>query len=62
MLQKEVISAKYEIENKWIIKMMTTPYGCSIYRSIKNLQPLLLPRINFKAGNGLKCHSRRTSG
>ncbi|KAG5615870.1 hypothetical protein H5410_015694 [Solanum commersonii] len=54
MLWKEVIYANYEIEDKWITKMVTTPYGCSIWRLVRNLWSLLVSIINFKVGNGLK--------
>ncbi|KAG5593819.1 hypothetical protein H5410_035051 [Solanum commersonii] len=33
MLWKEVICAKYEMEDKWITKAVAIPYSCSIWRS-----------------------------
>lgn len=50
----EVIRAKYEMDDKWTTKIVTTPYGCSTWRSIRNLWPLLLSKINFKVLSGLK--------
>ncbi|KAF3662156.1 putative cytosolic iron-sulfur protein assembly protein Ciao1-like [Capsicum annuum] len=54
MLWKKVIREKYEMEDRWTTKMVVTPYGCSIWRSIKNLWPLVLSRLSFKVGNGQK--------
>ena len=34
---KEVISAKYEGEDYWMTKTVTTPYGVSVWRSIRYL-------------------------
>ncbi|TMX01072.1 hypothetical protein EJD97_025261, partial [Solanum chilense] len=54
MLWREVIRAKYEMENRWMTKMVTTPYGCGIWRSVRNLWPLFRSRIRFQVGNGMK--------
>lgn len=54
MLWKEVIRAKYDMENNWMTKMVTTLYGCGIWRCIRNLWPMLLSRISFQVGNGRK--------
>ncbi|XP_060190615.1 uncharacterized protein LOC132619869 [Lycium barbarum] len=54
MLWKEVISAKYGIENSWMTNVVTIPYGCSVWRTIRNLWPLIINRSRFKVGNGLK--------
>ncbi|WMV29067.1 hypothetical protein MTR67_022452 [Solanum verrucosum] len=59
MLWREVIKAKYEMENRWMTKMVTTPYGCGIWRSIRNLWPLFLSRIRFQVGQGWNLHLRR---
>ncbi|KAG5577330.1 hypothetical protein H5410_057464 [Solanum commersonii] len=40
MLWKEAIVAKYGLEDKWMTKIVTTPYGCSP-RAIVNLWPLM---------------------
>ncbi|WMV60154.1 hypothetical protein MTR67_053539 [Solanum verrucosum] len=37
MLWREVIGAKYEKEDNWITKEVTTPYGVSLWRSIRSL-------------------------
>lgn len=34
LLSGKVINAKYE-ENKWMTKEVTTPYGVSLWRSIR---------------------------
>ena len=34
---KEVISAKYEEEDYWMTKIVTTPYKVSVWRSIRSL-------------------------
>lgn len=54
MLWKDVIYAKYEMENNWMTKLVTTPYGCGIWRTIRNLWPILFSRISFTVGNGRK--------
>ena len=54
MLWREVIRDKYEMENRWMTKMVTTPYGCGIWRSVRNLWPLFRSRIRFQVGNGMK--------
>ncbi|XP_060216840.1 uncharacterized protein LOC132644271 [Lycium barbarum] len=53
MLWKEVISAKYG-KNSWMTNVVTIPYGCSVWRTIRNLWPLVINRSSFKVGNGLK--------
>lgn len=37
MLWKRVISAKYDDEDMWMTKEVTTPYGVSLWRSIRGL-------------------------
>ena len=37
MLWKEVIIAKYGMEDKWMSKMISTPYKCTVWRGIRNL-------------------------
>ncbi|WMV41678.1 hypothetical protein MTR67_035063 [Solanum verrucosum] len=59
MLWREVIRAKYEMENRWMTKMVTTPYGCGSWRSIRNLWPLFLSRIRYQVGQGWNLHLRR---
>ncbi|MDV3188705.1 MAG: hypothetical protein Q8834_02660, partial [Candidatus Phytoplasma australasiaticum] len=54
MLWEEVAKAKYEMESNWMTKMVSTPYGCGLWRSVRNLWPLILFRIRFKVGNGMK--------
>ena len=54
MLWREMIRAKYEMENRWMTKMVTTPYGCGIWRSVRNLWPLFRSRIRFQVGHGMK--------
>ncbi|XP_059277663.1 uncharacterized protein LOC132031768 [Lycium ferocissimum] len=54
MLWKEVITAKYGLEDKWMTNMVNTPYGCTVWRAIRNHWPIMLARIRCKVGNGLK--------
>lgn len=54
MLWKEVVRAKYGMESRWMTKMVTTPYRCGIWRSVRNLWPMLLSIIRFQVGNGMK--------
>ena len=35
-------------------KMVTTLYGCGIWRSVSNLWSLFRSRIRFQVGNGMK--------
>lgn len=50
VLWKEVICAKYEMEDKWVTKAVTTPYSCTIWRSVRNLWPQSLSKINLRSG------------
>ncbi|WMV24629.1 hypothetical protein MTR67_018014 [Solanum verrucosum] len=52
MLWKEAIVAKYGLEDKWMTKIVTTPYGCSVWRAIRNLWPLMQIRTTVKIRNG----------
>lgn len=36
-LWKGVVTAKYGMENKWMTEVVTNPYNCSVWRSIRNL-------------------------
>lgn len=36
-LWKKVISQKYEMDGEWTTKLVTTPYGVCLWRSIRNL-------------------------
>lgn len=53
-LWKQVTKANYGEEGLWTTKEVTTPYGCNIWRSIRNLWPIFQQRIGFKIGNGMK--------
>ncbi|WMV32608.1 hypothetical protein MTR67_025993 [Solanum verrucosum] len=48
MLWKEDILAKYGMEDNWITKNVTTPYGCSVSRAIRNVWPMMLIRTKWK--------------
>lgn len=61
-LWKQVIKAKYGEEGQWTTKEVTTPYGCKIWRSVRNLWPIFQQRIGFKIGNGMKISFGMTSG
>ena len=54
MLWKEAILEKYGMEHNWITKNVTTPYGCSIWRAIRNLWPKMQIRTKVRIGNGQK--------
>ena len=47
MLWREVIRDKYEMENRWMTKMVTTPYERGIWRTVRNLWSLFRSRIRF---------------
>lgn len=51
---EEIINEIDEIKGKWIMMVVVTPYDCSIWRSIRNLWPLVLTRTNFKVGNDME--------
>lgn len=53
-LWKEVITTIYGMEDKWMTKLVTSPYNCSVWRSIRKLWPLVINRSYFKVGNGEK--------
>ena len=40
-LWKELIKQKHEMEENWSTKMITSTYGASIWRAIRNLWPKL---------------------
>ncbi|WMV31952.1 hypothetical protein MTR67_025337 [Solanum verrucosum] len=53
-LWKEVIQAKYEMEDHWSTSMVTNTYGTSLWRTIRNLWPKLRGNCKIKIGNGVK--------
>uniref|UniRef100_M1A801 Reverse transcriptase zinc-binding domain-containing protein n=1 Tax=Solanum tuberosum TaxID=4113 RepID=M1A801_SOLTU len=53
-LCKEVIRSKYGMQDRWITKEVTTPYNCSVWRSIRKLWQLVSTRTSCKVGNGEK--------
>jgi len=53
-LWKEVIIAKYGMEDKWMTKVVNTPYNCTVWRAIRNLWPMLYYRSRIKVGDGQK--------
>ncbi|WMV12148.1 hypothetical protein MTR67_005533 [Solanum verrucosum] len=53
-LWRRVISAKYENEDSWTTKIVTTPYGTSLWRSIRALWEEVKPKFKMKVGNGNK--------
>lgn len=40
-LWKDVIRSKYGMQDGWITKEVTTPYNCSVWRSIRKLWQLV---------------------
>ena len=54
MLQKEVIITKYGMEDKWMTKMISTPYKGTVWTAIRNLWPLLYYRTKVEVGDGSK--------
>uniref|UniRef100_M1CC58 Reverse transcriptase zinc-binding domain-containing protein n=1 Tax=Solanum tuberosum TaxID=4113 RepID=M1CC58_SOLTU len=42
------------MEDKWMTEGVTSPYDCSVWRSIRNLWLLVKDRIKIKVGNGEK--------
>ncbi|WMV42827.1 hypothetical protein MTR67_036212 [Solanum verrucosum] len=53
-LWRRVIGAKYENEDSWMTKIVTTPYGISLWRSIRALWEEVKPKFKMKVGNGNK--------
>ncbi|WMV49343.1 hypothetical protein MTR67_042728 [Solanum verrucosum] len=53
-LWKEVIRSKYGMQDGWITKEVTTPYNCSVWRSIRKLWQLVSTRTSCKVGKGEK--------
>jgi len=53
-LWKEVIAAKYGMRDKWMTTEVASPYGSSVWRSIRDLWDLVLERSHCKLGNGSK--------
>ena len=58
-LWKDVIQAKYEMEDLWITKMVTSTYRSSHWRAIKNHWPKLTGNCNIKLGNGASSREDR---
>ena len=54
MLSKEVITAKYGMEDKWMTKMISTPYKCTVWKGIRNLWPVLYHRTKVEVRDGSK--------
>ncbi|WMV29912.1 hypothetical protein MTR67_023297 [Solanum verrucosum] len=53
-LWKDVIQAKYEMEDHWITKMVCSTYGSCLRRAIRNHWPKLRGNCSIKLGNGRK--------
>lgn len=47
MLWIKAIKEKYELEDRWMTKEINTPYGVSLWRSIRILWPLLKNRSSI---------------
>jgi len=54
MLWKRVISAKYEGEDMWMTKEVTTPYGVSLWRSIRDMWDEVKSNARIKVVDGSK--------
>uniref|UniRef100_A0A0V0HU92 Putative ovule protein n=1 Tax=Solanum chacoense TaxID=4108 RepID=A0A0V0HU92_SOLCH len=52
-LWKEVIRQKYR-EDSWTTNPVATPYGCRVWRSIRNLWPRMWNNSRLKVANGRK--------
>lgn len=50
----EVIREKYGREGNWTTKPVRSPYGVSLWRSIRNLWPKVINKSKFKVGSGSK--------
>lgn len=48
------MEAKYEEEDRWMTKEVTTPYGVNIWRSIRNLWNELKSFFSIKVNSGTK--------
>ncbi|KAG5617959.1 hypothetical protein H5410_017783 [Solanum commersonii] len=53
-LWRRVICTKYEDEDNWMTKVVTTPYGTGLWRSIRVLWEEDKPNFKMKVGNGNK--------
>lgn len=53
-LWKDVIQTKYELEDHWIIKTVTSTYGSRLWKAIRNLWPKLRRNCSIKLGDGRK--------
>ncbi|KAG5605850.1 hypothetical protein H5410_027342 [Solanum commersonii] len=47
-LWRRVIGTKYENEDSWMTKIVTTPYGTSLWRSIRALWAEVKPKFKMK--------------
>lgn len=50
----KVIEAKYEEEDRWMTKEVTTPYGVNLWRSIRSLWSDLKSNTKIKVNDGRK--------
>lgn len=53
-LKCSVIKTKYEELDNWVSKEVTTPYGVSLWRSIRSYWPFLRNQSTIKVDNGNK--------
>lgn len=53
-LWKDVIQSKYEVEHHWTTKLVTSTYGTSLWRTIRNLWPRLREHCNLIIEDGRK--------
>ncbi|WMV22162.1 hypothetical protein MTR67_015547 [Solanum verrucosum] len=54
LMWKRVVGAKYEAEDSWMTKDVTSPYGVSLWRSIRELWEEVKLNSKVKVGNGNK--------
>ncbi|OIS95712.1 cbl-interacting serinethreonine-protein kinase 9, partial [Nicotiana attenuata] len=53
-LWREVVREKYGMEGKWTTKPVRSPYGVSLWKSIRNCWPKVINKAKFKVENGMK--------
>ncbi|XP_015164913.1 uncharacterized protein [Solanum tuberosum] len=51
---KDVIKAKYGIQDHWCPKESNEPHGVGVWKHISSFQDDFFWEVSFKAGNGLK--------
>jgi len=56
-LGRRFITQKYGLMNRWTTEEVKSTYGCSLWKTIRNMWPKFWTNIIIKVGDGVKASS-----